>query len=88
MQSEDGTRLYKLEAGKYVQVYPPIPPIPPIPTPNGAKEISRFWLALAFLAATAGAAYFKTPDWFTAMLATATTNVAAYYFGEKKGGKK
>jgi hypothetical protein len=90
VQSEDGSRLYKLEQGRYVQVYPavPVPPLPPVPSPSNDKssrEISRFWLALGFLGATVAAAFFKTPDWLTAVLATATANVAAFYFGEKKG---
>jgi hypothetical protein len=62
----------------------PIPPLPPAPA-NGTREVSRLYLGLAFLGATVLAAYTKSPEWFTAMLATATTSVAMFYFGEKKG---
>jgi 1,4-dihydroxy-2-naphthoate octaprenyltransferase len=47
------------------------------------REVSRFWLALAFLIGTLIAAFMKAPDWFLAMLGTCTTNIAAFYFGEK-----
>jgi hypothetical protein len=63
----------------------PVPPLPPVPNPSApTKEVSRFWLALAFLSATLVAAYLKMPDWLFASLGTATASSASYYFGTKR----
>jgi len=65
--------------------FPPLPPVPPpIPTPtNGTREVSTFWLALAFLGATFFAAYLKLPDLLIGILGGGATSASSYYFGQK-----
>jgi len=50
------------------------------------REVSRFWLALAFLGSTMACVPLKAPESLMATLATCTAMIAAFYFGEK--GKK